>query len=1059
MLGLLSTLIATSLHFSGEDPVQGNPWYHAKMTWEAAARAGWATGGGPADDTSAAAALAWHADYVDSYCYNVLWWAAGGRDRFHVSLLHRDELVKLHFDDMTSTRQIELVWARYLAGTVAGLLWAAERGDVAAARNVVGTALHAIQDFYSHSNWVDDPARRNVTWRASAPALVAVSGDLRDALHLYSGAYEQPVQAAFKPHGKFSLDCSLMRQLLPAGLMDVVCAGISPLSNTGFCQRWRECAGATPARIPEVLGVPIPPDFVYIEPPGIALDSKWMSGIAVQQRDLPDAATVGPGLFDVAYNLACEHSRAWLRDLDALMARAGQSDFWENRVKAEPRAGTRIAPVIPGLAGLAATYDSDLAQFEQPWRMPFTFASAGQYPPDPMGGDEGWFLRLEIATSTTTNAGTDADIIADVGGQQFLLDHMHERKGGIGDYRLLEWNDFEAGSHDTYLVGPFASLPGQLVLRNQAADAWDIVKAAWDGLVDSVGDAFNGLRDLLLTVLGGHADYIGADKAARSWQELVGIARAGTDTFTLLADGKDEGKYEVTGLITARPVGDDMRVGVAATVLNCQKESTWDRGSSSDEPFVLLVANSPANRDITSRTIGPLSDVDTGDILGLEHSGDGHWLLSRSDATGKLSFFDAGDTAGFGDLTRPAIRFFTGDFTGDGKTDMLFYCANDGNWWLGRSTGTELQWSVAGNTRGFGDLTRPAIRFFTGDFTGDGKTDMLFYCANDGNWWLGRSTGTELQWSVAGNTARFGDLTRDNVRLFELADSTGDGRTDMLFYCAGDGAWWLGRSTGTEMVWSCVAVTSKFGDLRRGSTRIWTGDFTGDHRRDVLIYMPMLTVTVPRYGGLLVPAQVWESDLEAKHDRDTAEANFRDGVAEDSNERSALLDAIGRAIAPDWKISSLDVYAFRRGPLVEVAHPVRGRTLDQWIDAGASLTVPFDPVAPVRVSLEAPPELPTPQPISPADGAQLTGYPRTTTLTWQPVTGATGYLVEVLYAWSGPQEQGWGSAYRREVSGTTVTFDFVGDQPGRWRITALDTTGANARSLPSGWRGFIYRQP
>jgi hypothetical protein len=45
--------------------------------------------------------------------------------------------------------------------------------------------------------------------------------------------------------------------------------------------------------------------------------------------------------------------------------------------------------------------------------------------------------------------------------------------------------------------------------------------------------------------------------------------------------------------------------------------------------------------------------------------------------------------------------FWIGDFTGDGKTDVLFYFPGDDNWWLGSYTGTELQWSLAGNTAGF----------------------------------------------------------------------------------------------------------------------------------------------------------------------------------------------------------------------------------------------------------------------------------------------------------------------------------------------------------------------
>jgi hypothetical protein len=71
------------------------------------------------------------------------------------------------------------------------------------------------------------------------------------------------------------------------------------------------------------------------------------------------------------------------------------------------------------------------------------------------------------------------------------------------------------------------------------------------------------------------------------------------------------------------------------------------------------------------------------------------------------------DTSAFGDLTKAAIRIFAVDFTGDGKTDMLFYCATDGNWWLGTSGGTNLTWAIVSNTSNFGDRNRAAIRIFT----------------------------------------------------------------------------------------------------------------------------------------------------------------------------------------------------------------------------------------------------------------------------------------------------------------------------------------------------------
>ena len=166
----IAALPRLMFRFGGEDPIKGNPWYHEKIT-RGRGRQGRlrrpSPRSAPQDEKearSAANGLAWPADNVDSYVYNHLWNAAGGIPRFKAALFARPDLVKVHFDDLASTAQINRMWSRYLGGTVAGVLWAMDRGDVNAARHVVGVGLHALQDFYSHSNWVDEPSRRHKTW-------------------------------------------------------------------------------------------------------------------------------------------------------------------------------------------------------------------------------------------------------------------------------------------------------------------------------------------------------------------------------------------------------------------------------------------------------------------------------------------------------------------------------------------------------------------------------------------------------------------------------------------------------------------------------------------------------------------------------------------------------------------------------------------------------------------------------------------------------------------------------------------------------------------------------
>jgi hypothetical protein len=224
------------------------------------------------------------------------------------------------------------------------------------------------------------------------------------------------------------------------------------------------------------------------------------------------------------------------------------------------------------------------------------------------------------------------------------------------------------------------------------------------------------------------------------------------------------------------------------------------------------------------------------------HANDGNWWLGTY-KNGSLTWAmePINNSNGFGDLTRKSIRLFTGNFTGSGNTELLLYCANDGNWWFGTFTDNTLSWSnePVNNCKGFGDLTRASIRFFTGDFTGSGKTELLFYCANDGNFWFGTFIDKTLIWSngPVNNCKSFGDLTRASIRFF-TGDFSGSGKSEILFYCANDGNWWFGSFNQSQLAWNNKPVNNctNFGDLTRDSIRFFIGDFTGSGKQEILFY-------------------------------------------------------------------------------------------------------------------------------------------------------------------------------------------------------------------------------
>lgn len=94
--------------------------------------------------------------------------------------------------------------------------------------------------------------------------------------------------------------------------------------------------------------------------------------------------------------------------------------------------------------------------------------------------------------------------------------------------------------------------------------------------------------------------------------------------------------------------------------------------------------------------------------------------------------------------------------------------------------------------------------------------------------------------------------------------------------------------------------------------------------------------------------------------------------------------------------------------------------------------------------------LPAPVQVSPAHGSVYNHYPRKTTLRWKSVSGAKYYTAEVEYK-SGNK---WAPLKKQSGLKYDYTFNFVGAQPGRWRVWAVDSAGKSG--MASGWREFRY---
>lgn len=101
-------------------------------------------------------------------------------------------LNKLHFDNLTTPDELKKYWSRLVKNTRDSVQFATSQKDELMFLTVLGHSLHAVQDFYSHSNWVEEHPRapnapyRTVTW-FSAPAA--------DLERIVTGIYPDPASA------------------------------------------------------------------------------------------------------------------------------------------------------------------------------------------------------------------------------------------------------------------------------------------------------------------------------------------------------------------------------------------------------------------------------------------------------------------------------------------------------------------------------------------------------------------------------------------------------------------------------------------------------------------------------------------------------------------------------------------------------------------------------------------------------------------------------------------------------------------------------------------------
>ncbi len=112
------------------------------------------------------------------------------------------DVEKLHFDNLFTTDQIRNYWGWLTVNTRSAVQQAAKEKDTLKLLTLLGVSLHAVQDFYSHSNWIETHPRSTSgsyspeTWFDSPPG-AGSSG-------LYTGSYPNLRPGATVLHGDYT---------------------------------------------------------------------------------------------------------------------------------------------------------------------------------------------------------------------------------------------------------------------------------------------------------------------------------------------------------------------------------------------------------------------------------------------------------------------------------------------------------------------------------------------------------------------------------------------------------------------------------------------------------------------------------------------------------------------------------------------------------------------------------------------------------------------------------------------------------------------------------------
>ncbi|MBF0343616.1 MAG: VCBS repeat-containing protein [Nitrospirae bacterium] len=198
------------------------------------------------------------------------------------------------------------------------------------------------------------------------------------------------------------------------------------------------------------------------------------------------------------------------------------------------------------------------------------------------------------------------------------------------------------------------------------------------------------------------------------------------------------------------------------------------------------------------------------------------------DASGNLFVAEASAsriqkfTKALGDTKPAAMKALqTGDFNGDGKSDIL---------WQNSTTGDIVVWLMDGTSISAGGYLSKGVPSSwqivgIGDLDGDGRSDIV---------WQNTTTGDVFAWLMNGTTIATGAYLVKGVpsqwQVLTIGDLNGDGKSDIV---------WQNTTTGDVFAWLMNGTSIVTGNyLAKAIPNFWQavgmGDLDGDGKSDIV---------------------------------------------------------------------------------------------------------------------------------------------------------------------------------------------------------------------------------